>query len=173
MSGRARAEESLNAYHFPWQEHRLSPAVELLLERRFPDRYFSPSRSVLLATGAEEIPDLEAYLRKRFGVDVVAYPPFQRVRYDINVESLATGHVYGIFFDHSRLVDDPAVAMAQCELEYLRTRSVLAVDPEVIWAELEQIAQWLEGFLGRHGIKTRRGVYSKLSFLRDHAGAVS
>jgi hypothetical protein len=115
-----------------------------------------------------EISDLESYLRKRFAVNPVPYPPFQLVRYDINFESLATGHVYGMFFDHSRLVDNPEIAMAQCELEYLRTRSVLPVSDDDVWAELEEIATWLEGFLADNGIVTERGVYSKLSFLRDN-----
>ena len=33
--------------------------------------------------------------------------------------------------------------------------------------ELDEIAEWLEGYLKRSGIATARGVYSKLSFLKD------
>lgn len=116
-----------------------------------------------------EIADLGQYLVDRFQVGVVPYPPFRRVRYDVNFESLRTGHVYGIFFDHSRLIDDPDTAMAQCELEYLRTRSVIATDEDQVWQEMREIAQWLETTMAEAGIRTRRGVYSKLSFLRDHA----
>ncbi|MHA3947374.1 hypothetical protein [Cellulomonas bogoriensis] len=114
-----------------------------------------------------EIPDFTAYARDRFGVDVVALPPFRRVRYDINLESLRTGHLYGVFFDHSRLVDAPDVAMVQCELEYIRSRTVRPCDEQEVLDELDVVARWLEAQLTAAGLDARRGVYSKLSFLRD------
>ena len=84
------------------------------------------------------------------------------MRYDVNIESLRTGHLYGIYFDHSRLVDHPEIALVQCELEYIRTRSVLVTDEADVFDELEQLAQWLEGFLASEGLCTTRGTYSKL-----------
>lgn len=114
-----------------------------------------------------EVTDRRAYLKDRFGVEVHKLPSFRRVRYDVNIESLRTGHLYGIYFDHSRLVDHPEIALVQCELEYIRTRSVLVTDEADVFDELEQLAQWLEGFLASEGLCTTRGTYSKLSFLRD------
>lgn len=113
-----------------------------------------------------EITDFGGYIADRFGVTGVPLPPFRRVRYDVNFESLATGHIYGIFFDHSMVLDGEG-ALRQCELEYLRTRSVLPVDEADVLRELDEIAEWLDGFLNRSGIATARGVYSKLSFLKD------
>ena len=55
-------------------------------------------------------------------------PPFQRVRYDVQCESMRTGHVYGIFFDRCSLLAAPEVVLSQCELEYRRSRSILDHD---------------------------------------------
>ncbi|MFK0025933.1 hypothetical protein [Streptomyces sp. NPDC090798] len=47
------------------------------------------------------------------GLQVRAMPPFQRVRYDIQCESMRTGHVYGSFLRHAvDLRPEPAPAMA-------------------------------------------------------------
>lgn len=98
-------------------------------------------------------------------------PPFRRARYDVNFESVRTGHVYGIFFDTVSLIDVPAVQMQQCELEYLRSRIVLEPDPEEILAEMEELARWLEAFLTEQHLPAERGYYSKLSFLLDSVAA--
>lgn len=118
-----------------------------------------------------EIPDFETYITERFGVTGVRLPPFRRVRYDVNFESLATGNVFAILFDQSTVLDSAAV-LRQCELEYVRTRSVLPADEELVLREFDEITEWLEAYLPRIGIKTSRGVYSKLSFLKDTVRAI-
>ncbi|WP_405393406.1 hypothetical protein OG596_02715 [Streptomyces sp. NBC_01102] len=78
-----------------------------------------------LTPGIDIRPDrFEAYLRDELGLQVTALPAFERVRYDIPCESMRTGHIYGIFFDGCSLLAAPDV-LSQCELEYLRSRSVL------------------------------------------------
>lgn len=57
--------------------------------------------------------------------------------------------------------------LIQCELEYIRTRSALRQAEAVVLEELEEVARWLEQFLAAEGLSSERGVYSKLSFLRD------
>lgn len=119
-----------------------------------------------------ELPDgPEAYLREQLKVQVRALPSFRRVRYDINFESLASGHVYGIFFDTVTLIDGSPTRLQQCELEYLRSRRVLEPDQDVALAELEDLATRLEEFLRAHGLTDQRGTYSKLSFLLDTVAA--
>lgn len=113
----------------------------------------------------------DAYLRDELGLDAVPLPPFRRVRYDVNFESTRTGHVYGIFFDTVSLLDAPEVRLQQCELEYLRSRAVVDVDPEAVLTEIAGIAGWLEAFLREHGLPDQRGYYSKLSFLLDAVSA--
>ncbi|WP_051172245.1 hypothetical protein [Microbacterium indicum] len=115
----------------------------------------------------ETIDDFVAYVADRMGVVARPLPPFRRVRYDVNFESLATGHVYGIFFDQSTIEAAPRHRMMQCELEYLRTRSVLQQNDSDVLREMETIAVWLEGVLAKSGFRTERGTYSKLSFLKQ------
>ncbi|HEV2377840.1 MAG TPA: hypothetical protein VGS19_37465 [Streptosporangiaceae bacterium] len=94
-------------------------------------------------------------------------PSFRRVRYDVNFESVRTGHVYGIFFDHCSLVDARGIVLHQCELEYLRSRTVLEPDERAVLAEIDDLARWLEAFLRDHGLSDQRGYYSKRTFLKD------
>jgi hypothetical protein len=91
----------------------------------------------------------------------------RRIRYDVNIESLITGHVYGIFFDHCSRPGRPGPVLRQCEIEYLRSRIVLAPDETVIAKELDTLADWVARFLDEKSIIYERGYYSKLSFLRE------
>jgi hypothetical protein len=119
-----------------------------------------------------ELPDgPETYLRDQLQVQVRRLPSFRRVRYDINFESLSSGHVYGIFFDTVTLTAGSSARLQQCELEYLRSRRVLEPDEDVALAELEDLASRLEEFLRGHGLSDERGTYSKLSFLLDTVAA--
>jgi hypothetical protein len=119
-------------------------------------------------SGIELSGSFEETIADRFGaLTVRRLPSFRRVRYDVNLESVRTGHVYGIFFDHCPLLEDPSVALSQCEVEYLRTRSVLPPDEDAVFPELELVADWTAELLDRRGQEFRRDFYSKLSFLRD------
>lgn len=114
------------------------------------------------------IADLAEHVRVTMGLPAAEQlPTFRRIRYDLNLESLRTGHVFGIFFDHSVILDGPMAELVQCELEYIRTRSALRQAEAVVLEELEEVATWLEQFLAAEGLSSERGVYSKLSFLRD------
>ncbi|WP_405842578.1 hypothetical protein OG528_29860 [Streptomyces platensis] len=125
-----------------------------------------------LYSGIELSPDgFEAYLCSELGLQVTAMPPFRRVRYDVQCESMRSGHVYGIFFDHCSLLAAPEVVLSQCELEYRRSRSLLNHDEnEVLW-EMERIDRWLLGYLSARGLTKQRTFYSKRSFLRDAVAA--
>lgn len=109
----------------------------------------------------------EEYLRSELGLQVQSMPPFRRVRYDIQCESMRTGHVYGIFFDHCSLLAAPEVVLSQCEMEYRRSRSLLDHDADGVLQEMERISYWVLGYLAAHGLATQRTFYSKRSFLRD------
>jgi hypothetical protein len=129
------------------------------------DRRESHTYGVTAAQG------FEAYVRDELGVEAVRLPSFRRTRYDVNFESLRTGHVYGIFFDTVSLIDAPTVQLQQCELEYLRSRTVVEPDADAVLAEIAAIASWLEEFLATHRLNNERGFYSKLSFLLDSVAA--
>jgi hypothetical protein len=110
---------------------------------------------------------IEEYLRDYFDAETRQLPSFRRVRYDVNFESIETGHVYGAFFDHCSLLEAPEVALVQCELEYLRSRTMLRPDEGAVLPELGALAERTRTFLGARRQPFHESFYSKLSFLRD------
>ncbi|WP_338898170.1 hypothetical protein WBG99_23285 [Streptomyces sp. TG1A-60] len=113
----------------------------------------------------------ERHILQELKVEAVRLPSFRRVRYDVNFESVRTGHVYGVFFDHCSLVEAREVTLNQCELEYLRSRVTVEPDPAAVLAEMDEIAVWLEAFLRARGLNDQRGFYSKRTFLKDAVAA--
>lgn len=114
-----------------------------------------------------EIDNFNDYIKERFGVTGKELPSFQRIRYDVNFESLLTGHVFGVFFDYSYTHSDESKALCQCELEYIRTRSIKDFDENEMLAQFNELANYLDDFFAKRNIQTKRGVYSKLSFLKE------
>ncbi|RSN03169.1 hypothetical protein DMB42_35420 [Nonomuraea sp. WAC 01424] len=113
----------------------------------------------------------EEHLREEMGLQVQAMPPFRRVRYDVQCESMATGHIYGIFLDHCSILAAPDVVLSQCEVEYRRSRSLLDRDQDTVLAEMDRIGGWLQDYLAARGLAQVRTYYSKRTFLRDAVAA--
>lgn len=57
--------------------------------------------------------------------------------------------------------------LSQCELEYLRSRSVLDTTDDELLPEMERISRWLGSHLAARGWATEPTYYSKRTFLRD------
>lgn len=91
-------------------------------------------------------------------------PTFRRKRFDVNFESLATGNIYGVYFDICR-TRNPETEFSQCEVEYCRTRTFS--DLKNIMEEFELVARYVKGFLVRNNIKYTHDMYSKLDFVRQ------
>lgn len=126
------------------------------------------ARREKLTSGLDVTPDrFEECLCSDLGLQVRAMPPFQRVRYDVQCESMRTGHVFGIFFDRCSLLAAPNIVLSQCELEYRRSRSVLDSDEDEVLREMERVNDWLRNYLAARGWARHHTFYSKLSFLRD------
>ncbi|MFI0724595.1 hypothetical protein [Streptomyces sp. NPDC021224] len=109
----------------------------------------------------------EDYIADTFGVAAVPLPPFTRVRYDINIESMRTGHVYCVLFDRCEADGHPDGLLQQCEVEYLRTRSALGVDSSAVEAELRMLKEAVARFLAESGTDFEENHLSKLSWLRE------
>ncbi|WP_030978453.1 hypothetical protein [Streptomyces sp. NRRL S-1824] len=141
-------------------------AGHVLKRKWFTEDAFA--RREKLTPGLDITPDrFGTYLTEDLGLQVRAMPPFQRVRYDIQCESMSTGHVYGIFLDRCALLAAPDVVLSQCELEYLRSRSILDHDPDEVLIEMKRIDSWLCEYFADCGWATEHTFYSKRSFLRD------
>jgi hypothetical protein len=124
-------------------------------------------------TDLEAIDNLDDYVRDSLRLDAHRLPTFRRIRYDVNVESLATSHYYGIFYDRSQVEATHPVTLCQCEIEYCRSRSTTPPSQAEILAEIDNVADWVQDRLARQGFTTGRTYYSKLSFLRDLASGSS
>jgi len=91
---------------------------------------------------------------------------FRRKRFDVHMESLTTGHIFGIYFDICRIVGDEQSVMSQCEIEYCRSRTLF--DLKDVYEEFEMVAAYAETFLASNNVSFERNLYSKLDFVRDH-----
>jgi hypothetical protein len=112
----------------------------------------------------------DEHLRRVLGLRARPLPPFRRVRYDVNIESARTGHVFGVLYDRCHLLDASDEVLRQCEIEYTRTRTVLPTAEHDLLHDMETVATWLEACLGEHGPAPSRGWHSKLTFLREAVG---
>ena len=90
---------------------------------------------------------LDAYVRDVLHLQARQLPPFRRIRYDIMMESAATGNRYSILLDRCTLHQDASQVLTQCEIEYRRTRSVLHVSEESVLNELTALCDWTTHFL--------------------------
>jgi hypothetical protein len=94
-------------------------------------------------------------------------PGFRRKRFDCDLESLDSGNAYGIFFDICRTTDGSNALLVQCEVEYLRTRSLAPI--VAVEEEFERVCTLTRDFLVRREAVSTEGHYSKLSFTREVA----
>jgi hypothetical protein len=112
----------------------------------------------------EDAPEL---IRRRFPeYHVRELPSFSRSRFDVNLESVRTGHFFGIEIDEV-VTSEPKRILRQVELEYHRSRLHEGLDGSSIEAELMRLAELVESFLSQRSVRFERSHYSKLSFLRD------
>lgn len=117
--------------------------------------------------------DFRPEIRRLHGVEARPLGSFRRIRYDLNLESGRTGHLYGILADECRVVGEPDRVLRQVEIEYLRTRSLVRPDPGTVQEEMEQTREFAESVLRDRGIPYKPTFFSKLSFMRGdvHPGA--
>lgn len=106
---------------------------------------------------------IAAYVAAMTVAPVKRLPPFRRVRFDVNFESLATGNIYGIYFDICRTAN-PAHAFAQCEVEYCRTRTFGEL--RLVMEEFETVANYTSEFLQLEQVAFEHDTFSKLDFVR-------
>ena len=95
-------------------------------------------------------------------------PPFRRKRFDINYESLESGHIYGVYFDICTTIDSgPTHRFGQAEVEYCRSRTLFPLTD--VRPEFEALAQHVEQYLTANGVEYERNLLSKLDFAREAA----
>lgn len=103
---------------------------------------------------------------KRVGAHVTPLPVFRRKRFDVNFESLKTGHVYGVYFDICRTIDaKEAHFFGQVEVEYCRSRTAFPL--EDVFEEFNYLAEYVERLLSDANVLYKEDLFSKLDFSRQ------
>jgi hypothetical protein len=111
-------------------------------------------------------PDLERVIRDRFGLSPAWGATYRRVRYNIMLESLATGHVYSIMYDRST-TDRPGVpTLVQAEIEYIRSRTLRTAPQDDVMTGLHELTAWTRNLLRREAPGIAEDNLSKLTWLR-------
>lgn len=110
--------------------------------------------------------EIDRHVKTMTGGSTLRLPAFRRKRFDVHMESLRTGHIFGIYFDICRIVGDEQSVMSQCEVEYCRSRTLF--DIKDVYEEFEMVAAYAEAFLSSNNVSFERNLYSKLDFVRDH-----
>jgi len=111
--------------------------------------------------------DFPAFLGLEYPqLTVRALRTFRRTRFDVNVESSATGHFFGIEIDEVRTTGEGRL-LRQAEVAYHRSRIHHGLDIATIEPELERLTGLVDNYLAGAGVDRQRSFYSKLSFLRD------
>jgi len=109
---------------------------------------------------------MEDYLAINYSeINYKKLSPFNRKRYDINLESLDTGNIYSIMFDYCVPFDKRNQLLIQCEIEYLKSRTVGGC--RQVQEELKTVFEFTKKELTKLKIDHKATFYSKLSFLRD------
>ncbi|MEO3860487.1 hypothetical protein [Acrocarpospora sp. B8E8] len=81
---------------------------------------------------------------------------YRRIRYNVMLESLHTGHIFSIMFD--RCIDLSAVRgdLFQVEVEYIRSRTLRRLPHEAdgLAEQWEDLVSWTRAFLVQAGAKS-------------------
>jgi hypothetical protein len=134
----------------------------MTIKRKWFQRNAEIRRESLYPDQALDVSQIPARVTELVRAPVQRLPSFRRKRFDVNFESLATGNVYGIYFDICRTVERPEHGFSQCEVEYCRTRSFEPLSR--VTEEFERVAGFTSDFLVRARQPFAQDLYSKLDF---------
>ncbi|MGN2641032.1 hypothetical protein ACTD5D_33660 [Nocardia takedensis] len=119
-----------------------------------------------------DIAQMQSYLQ-RLGLEVDYLGEFVRTRFDSNVESVRTGHIYSIMADKCVLPAHPGTVLQQLEIEYLRSRGSERECRSEMIDELGSLRRWTIRYLAEHAIPAKPSHLSKYTFLRELAPRLS
>lgn len=130
-------------------------------------------RPELRSKGIEVGADRAAHVRDVLGLTPDWNASFRRIRYDVSVEHVRSGNVFGIAFDRSTVIDEDGVRiesrpeLVQCEIEYIYSQSITPLGFDSVRADLADlrvsVADWFRS-RGLHFYETHE---SKLTWLRN------
>jgi hypothetical protein len=123
--------------------------------------------------GVQAGPDLGAHVREVLGLTPAWHASFRRIRYDVSVEAIESGNVFGIAFDRCTIIDEAGARipglpeLTQCEIEYIYCQALTELGYDSVRADLVSLRTTLSDFFDRQGIPNYQRHESKLTFLRN------
>jgi hypothetical protein len=112
--------------------------------------------------------DLPEEIRHRYNLTPAWSVTYRRVRYNVMLESLTTGHVFSIMYDRS--TTKHTTDLIQAEVEYLRSRTLRTGSTREILRQLAELSTWTRDLLASNGITHTQDQMSKLTWLRQNRG---
>lgn len=135
-------------------------------------------RPELRSRGVKIGADLAAHVREEMGLEPDWQATFRRIRYDVSVEHVGSGNVFGIAFDRSTIIDEDghrvpgADELVQCEIEYIYSQSITAEDFADVRRDLADLRVSVADWFRSRGLDFYETHESKLTWLRNqHAVA--
>jgi hypothetical protein len=114
-------------------------------------------------------PDLRAFIGKRYGLTPAWSGCYRRVRYNVLLESLRSGHVFSVMFDRCTDSTGRVPDLHQAEAEYIRSRRISGRPGDELMDEFGQLCDWTRQVLDGCGVNATRNNLSKLTWLRQAA----
>jgi hypothetical protein len=114
-------------------------------------------------------PDLRAVIGDRYGLAPSWGGCYRRVRYNVLLESLRSGHVFSVMFDRSTDAAGRVPDLHQAEVEYIRSRVISGRPGDDLMDEFGQLCDWTRQLLDGYGVNAEQNNLSKLTWLRQAA----
>jgi hypothetical protein len=114
-------------------------------------------------------PDLRSVIRDRYGLAPSWAGCYRRVRYNVLLESLRSGHVFSVMFDRCTNSAGRVPDLHQAEVEYIRSRMISRRPGDELMEEFGQLCAWTAQALDGYGVNAARNDLSKLTWLRPAA----
>jgi hypothetical protein len=114
-------------------------------------------------------PDLRAVIGDRYGLAPSWGGCYRRVRYNVLLESLRSGHVFSVMFDRSTDAAGRVPDLHQAEVEYIRSRVISGRPGDDLMDEFGQLCDWTRQLLDGYGVNGEQNNLSKLTWLRQAA----
>jgi hypothetical protein len=114
-------------------------------------------------------PNLRAVIRDRYGLAPSWGGGYRRVRYNVLLESLRSGHVFSIMFDRCTDATGRVPDLHQAEVEYIRSRVISGRPSDDLMDELGQLCAQTRQVLDGCGVNAEQNNLSKLTWLRQAA----
>lgn len=134
-------------------------------------------RPELRSRGVDVGAGFESHIREVMNLTPGWNASFRRVRYDVSVESIQNGNVFGIAYDRSTIIDSDGVPipglaeLTQCEIEYIYSQSLSPVDFDSVRQDLGELRELMTAYFAQHGIENYQRHESKLTFMRNQYAA--